>query len=204
MTTLSAADVPLAAGERGPGGAKRREEDCARLDRCRIAGGSPARRRSRWTASRWNSVTAMAPTWAASRSSGTGKSRWLQSQGLAPRRLLGSRASATGSATTSVPARTTSITEIGLTPVFRLQQNDLRGPVRRDRRSGLICCRRPRSATSASAPASSSATTWASGYRFGAKGAFDLAYRYQHLSNASIKKPNDGINFHQVRLQYHF
>jgi hypothetical protein len=42
------------------------------------------------------------------------------------------------------------------------------------------------------------------GYRFGAKGAFDLGVRYQHLSNASIKRPNNGINFTQVRLQYWF
>jgi hypothetical protein len=42
------------------------------------------------------------------------------------------------------------------------------------------------------------------GYRFGARSAFDLGYRYQHLSNGSIKRPNPGINFHQVRLQYHF
>jgi hypothetical protein len=42
------------------------------------------------------------------------------------------------------------------------------------------------------------------GYRFGVKGAWDLSYRFQHLSNAGIKKPNDGINFNQIRLQYHF
>lgn len=42
------------------------------------------------------------------------------------------------------------------------------------------------------------------GYRFGAKGAYDLSYRFQHLSNADIKKPNAGIDFHQIRLQYWF
>ncbi|MCC6531945.1 MAG: acyloxyacyl hydrolase [Burkholderiales bacterium] len=42
------------------------------------------------------------------------------------------------------------------------------------------------------------------GLRFGQRQAFDLGYRYQHLSNAGIKHPNQGINFHQVRLQYHF
>jgi opacity protein-like surface antigen len=42
------------------------------------------------------------------------------------------------------------------------------------------------------------------GLQFGPHQAFDLGYRYQHLSNASIKQPNQGINFHQVRLQYHF
>jgi len=42
------------------------------------------------------------------------------------------------------------------------------------------------------------------GLRFGERGQYDLGYRFQHLSNAGIKQPNDGINFHQVRLQYHF
>jgi opacity protein-like surface antigen len=42
------------------------------------------------------------------------------------------------------------------------------------------------------------------GLRFGPRHEVDLGYRYQHLSNASIKGPNQGINFHQVRLQYHF
>jgi hypothetical protein len=42
------------------------------------------------------------------------------------------------------------------------------------------------------------------GYRFGPKGTYDLGYRFQHLSNASIKRPNRGINFHQIRLQYNF
>ncbi|MEO7728757.1 MAG: acyloxyacyl hydrolase [Burkholderiales bacterium] len=42
------------------------------------------------------------------------------------------------------------------------------------------------------------------GVRFGDKGHYDVGYRYQHLSNAGIKGPNQGINFHELRLQYHF
>jgi hypothetical protein len=42
------------------------------------------------------------------------------------------------------------------------------------------------------------------GIRFGDRGRFELGYRYQHLSNAGIEEPNDGINFHLVRLGYHF
>ena len=42
------------------------------------------------------------------------------------------------------------------------------------------------------------------GLRFGDRHQFDLGYRYQHLSNADIKKPNQGINFSQVRFTYHF
>ncbi|MEQ1601426.1 MAG: acyloxyacyl hydrolase [Methylophilaceae bacterium] len=42
------------------------------------------------------------------------------------------------------------------------------------------------------------------GLRFGEGSKYDLSYRYQHLSNLSIESPNPGINFHQLRLQYHF
>lgn len=42
------------------------------------------------------------------------------------------------------------------------------------------------------------------GYRFGARGEYDLGYRFQHLSNADIKKPNNGIDFNQIRFAYHF
>ena len=42
------------------------------------------------------------------------------------------------------------------------------------------------------------------GIRFGDKGRYDLGYRYQHLSNAGIKGPNQGINYNELRLQYHF
>jgi hypothetical protein len=44
----------------------------------------------------------------------------------------------------------------------------------------------------------------AAGFRFGDKAQYDMSYHYQHLSNASIEQPNPGINFHQLRLQYHF
>ena len=42
------------------------------------------------------------------------------------------------------------------------------------------------------------------GVRFGPKGRLDLGYRYQHLSNAGLGDSNPGINFHLVRLAYHF
>ncbi len=41
------------------------------------------------------------------------------------------------------------------------------------------------------------------GVRFGAHQKFDLGYRFQHLSNCGIKKPNQGINFNQVRFSYY-
>ncbi len=38
------------------------------------------------------------------------------------------------------------------------------------------------------------------GWRLEGKGRYELGYRFQHLSNADIAKPNDGMNFHQVRF----
>lgn len=40
------------------------------------------------------------------------------------------------------------------------------------------------------------------GLVFGRGGRYSLAYRYQHLSNASIKQPNPGIEFHLLQLGF--
>ncbi|HEX5337195.1 MAG TPA: acyloxyacyl hydrolase [Gallionella sp.] len=42
------------------------------------------------------------------------------------------------------------------------------------------------------------------GVRFGDREQFDLGYRLQHLSNGGIKKPNQGININEVHFAYHF
>ena len=42
------------------------------------------------------------------------------------------------------------------------------------------------------------------GITFGPRNAFELMYRYQHLSNMGICSPNQGINFNEVRLGYWF
>jgi opacity protein-like surface antigen len=95
------------------------------------------------------------------------------------------------------------ITEIGLTPVFRLQGNQLKGPYAEVGIGFHLL-----SKTSLGDKQFSTAFQFGEhlgvGYRFGAKGAFDVSYRYQHLSNADIKRPNSGINFNQIRVQYHF
>jgi hypothetical protein len=101
------------------------------------------------------------------------------------------------------PGQNGDITEIGITPVFRLQQNDLLGAY-----AELAVGAHFLSHTSLGEKRFSTAFQFGdhvgAGYRFGAKGAFDVSYRYQHLSNGSIKRPNNGINFNQIRLQYHF
>lgn len=42
------------------------------------------------------------------------------------------------------------------------------------------------------------------GVVFGRSRSVDISYQFQHLSNASIKRPNSGINFHIVRIGYSF
>ena len=105
------------------------------------------------------------------------------------------------------PHRTNSaLADIGFTPVFRLQQTNpgqlapyleagvgahllSQSSVDTERRFGTLF---------------QFGSHLGVGMRFGAKQAYDIAYRFQHLSNASIKDPNQGINFHLLRLQYHF
>ena len=40
------------------------------------------------------------------------------------------------------------------------------------------------------------------GLGFGGSGQYEIAYRYQHISNAGIKTPNDGMNLHLFRMGY--
>ena len=42
------------------------------------------------------------------------------------------------------------------------------------------------------------------GFRFGESGRYELLYRFQHLSNASLGDDNPGINFHALHLGYRF
>jgi lipid A 3-O-deacylase len=101
------------------------------------------------------------------------------------------------------PGQRKDITEIGFTPVFRIQPNALKGPYF----EGGIGLHLLSHASIGDKNLSTSfqfGDHLGLGYRFGAKGAFDLSYRFQHYSNGSIKRPNPGINFNEVRLQYKF
>ena len=42
------------------------------------------------------------------------------------------------------------------------------------------------------------------GIGFGKHGQYELGYRFQHISNASIKTPSDELNLHMLRLGYSF
>jgi hypothetical protein len=98
------------------------------------------------------------------------------------------------------------ITDLGITPVFRFQQTvpssispyvegaigfHLISPVRLEPSRGF-------------STAFQFSDHIGAGARFGDRGRYDLGLRFQHISNAGIKKPNNGINFTQLRFQYHF
>ena len=40
------------------------------------------------------------------------------------------------------------------------------------------------------------------GFTFGGKSRYDLGYRLQHISNAGLQEPNNGMTLQQVRLSY--
>ena len=42
------------------------------------------------------------------------------------------------------------------------------------------------------------------GLGFGERGQYELSYRFQHITNLDIKKPNDGLELHLLRLGYNF
>ncbi len=103
-------------------------------------------------------------------------------------------------------ATNSGLADIGLTPVFRWQQNQISGfsPY-----AELAVGFHFLSETSVSSQREFGSSFQFGdhvgfGVRFGDQGAYDLGYRYQHLSNAGFKDPNQGINFHQLRFQYHY
>lgn len=96
--------------------------------------------------------------------------------------------------------------DLGFTPVFRIQQ-DVPGSIAPYLEAGVGA--HLLSNTSVSEQRSfSTAFQFGShagvGLRFGPGHRYEFGYRFQHLSNADIKEPNDGINFHQLRLGYWF
>jgi len=42
------------------------------------------------------------------------------------------------------------------------------------------------------------------GVGFGGRGQYELSYRFTRFSNADIKKPNDGLDMHLLKLGYNF
>ncbi len=98
------------------------------------------------------------------------------------------------------------ITDIGITPVFRLQQKHMSGfaPYAEAAIGFHMISPTFIYANRRFGSAFQFGDHLGVGVRFGSHQQFDIAYRYQHLSNGGIKQPNQGINFNQVRFAWHF
>lgn len=103
----------------------------------------------------------------------------------------------------ALPGQNHRITEIGLRPTFRLQQNSGQG-LYAEASVGFHLLSDTTLGPKRFGTTFQFSEHLGVGYQFGAKRALDIGLRYQHLSNAGIKQPNNGINITQVRAQYWF
>jgi len=96
------------------------------------------------------------------------------------------------------------ITDISLTPTFRLEPKSGYGPYVQGAIGFHYLSGKNISTSKQFSTNFQFGDHVGAGYRFGQKGQYDLGIRLQHLSNAGIKHPNPGINFAILRFQYHF
>ncbi|MDD2916176.1 MAG: acyloxyacyl hydrolase [Gallionella sp.] len=98
------------------------------------------------------------------------------------------------------------ITDLGITPVFRLQQKTPSGfsPYAEAAIGFHLISPTFMYANRKFGSAFQFGDHVGFGVRMGERQQFDLGYRFQHLSNGGIKKPNQGINLNQVHFAYHF
>jgi hypothetical protein len=96
------------------------------------------------------------------------------------------------------------ISDVGFTPVFRIERNSGRGVYLEAGVGAHLLSRTRINSERAFSTAFQFGDHIGVGYRFGPHGRYDIGYRFQHLSNADIKKPNPGINFQEIRFEYHF
>lgn len=97
------------------------------------------------------------------------------------------------------------ITDVGITPVFRFQQAELSriAPYVEGAIGFHVITPATLDDNRRFGGAFQFGDHVGAGARFGPKGKYDLGMRFQHLSNGGLKKPNNGINFTQVRFLYH-
>jgi lipid A 3-O-deacylase len=97
------------------------------------------------------------------------------------------------------------ITDIGFTPVFRLQHAYPTGTAYIEGAVGFHLLSNQRiSAHRFFSTRFQYGDHIGVGTRFGDRRRYDVSLRLQHLSNGGLEHPNPGINFFQARLQYHF
>jgi lipid A 3-O-deacylase len=107
----------------------------------------------------------------------------------------------------AAPGENDNLYDFSLTPVFRLQRDTaLSSGVSPFAEAGIGA--HLLTVTSLADDEYSTAFQFGSllgfGLGFGKHGQYELGYRFQHISNASIKRPNDGLNLHMLRLGYSF
>jgi hypothetical protein len=98
-----------------------------------------------------------------------------------------------------------SITDIGITPVFRLQPHKQDGVTPWvEGAIGFHYLSDTKIGNKNLSTHFQFGDHLGAGVSFGKKQSMELGYRFQHFSNAGIKRPNPGINFHMVRFGYRF
>ena len=101
---------------------------------------------------------------------------------------------------------TDSLVEVGLTPVFRFQRQSVESGLAPFAELGIGVHIQSRE----NLEDKDFGTLFAFGshlgfgMQFGSDQAYEISYRFQHLSNAGIGDDNPGINFHMLRLGYRF
>ena len=125
--------------------------------------------------------------------------RWFEGNG---RHLTGywdlSLAQWRGSAYRGVRGDHQNITSIGFTPVFRYQADDHRGWYAEGGVGANVLSHVYDNGDKQLSTAFQFGDHVGVGYVFANQ--WDLGLKFQHFSNASIKKPNDGVNFMVVKL----
>lgn len=100
------------------------------------------------------------------------------------------------------------IFEFGYTPMFRLQWgtpgSDSWSPFMEAGVGVRLLSHTRLSPDTSMSSAFQFSDTIGAGVQFGNQGRFTLGVRYQHLSNAGIKRPNPGVNFTQLYFQQRF
>ncbi|GMQ97303.1 MAG: hypothetical protein BMS9Abin15_1010 [Gammaproteobacteria bacterium] len=99
------------------------------------------------------------------------------------------------------------ITEIGITPVFRLQRHAPLDSGMMPFFEGSIGAHLISETSIGNRQLSTAfqlSESLAAGIRFGRKHQMELSYRLQHFSNGGVKSPNSGMNFHMFRFGYNF
>lgn len=91
--------------------------------------------------------------------------------------------------------------DIGLTPVFRLQRDGRYAPFV-EAAVGAHLLSTPHIGGREMSTSYQFGDLAGLGVRFGERGRAEIGYRIIHYSNAGIRRPNPGINFHMLRFGY--